>query len=54
MVHYPIVSQGVLGSWCPEQEQEEVISVLGSKCTCNESIDEDVSRRETLRTREVS
>src|SRR6266702_1853472 len=54
MVYYPIVLQEVLGRWCPEQEHEIVISVLGCKCTSDESVDEDISRCESLRARKVS
>ncbi len=44
-VYYPIVSQEVLGRWCPEQEHEIVISVLGVKRMSDESVDEDGASR---------
>ena len=54
IVYDAIVLEEVLARRCREQVHEVAISALKRKCPSNEPIDEDIGRREDLRTREVS
>ena len=40
VVRDPVILKEVLGRWCQEQKVEVDISVLGCKCTCDESVNE--------------
>lgn len=54
IVYDPIVLEEVPGRWSREQELEVVIGILTSKCSSDESVDEDgggICRRNELRCR---
>lgn len=48
MAYDPIVLEETLGFLYPEKEPEVLVGVPGSKCTRNESVDENVSGWEVL------